>query len=42
VNRRINAALATASAALMTAFGEVPLSEIAGEIRAPATRGRPR
>lgn len=42
VNRRINAALAAAEAALMTAFGEVPLSEIAGEIRAPAARGRSR
>ena len=42
VNRRINAALASAEMALMAAFGEVPLSEIAGEIRTPAARRRSR
>ena len=42
VNRRINAALASAEAALMAAFGDMPLLEIAQEVTAPAARGRRR
>lgn len=42
VNRRIDAALASAEAALMAAFGDMPLLEIAQEVTAPAARGRRR